>query len=136
MDKTLIVFQNKKIRRIWHNKEWYFSVIDIILALTGSSNPRNYWNMLKTREADSGIELYTLCVQLKLIAEDGKLRETDCANTESLFRIIQSIPSPQAEPFKLWLAKVGYDRVKEIQNPELAQERMKELYQQKGYSNH
>jgi prophage antirepressor-like protein len=136
MDKenALVTFQDKKIRRIWHNDQWYFSVIDVVGALSGSSNPRNYWNMLKSRESETGIELYTFCVQLKMLAEDGKLRETDCANTQSLFRIIQSIPSPKAEPFKLWLAKVGYERVQEIENPELAQTRMKELYKAKGYS--
>ena len=107
MDKEnkIIVFENRKIRRLWHDGEWYFSVVDIIVALTASSNPRNYWNMLKKREAEHGIELSTFCVQLKLEAPDRKLRETDCANTESLFRIIQSIPSKKAEPFKRWLAK-------------------------------
>lgn len=133
-NKSLVVFQDKKIRRVWHNNEWYFSVVDVIAALAGSTNPRNYWNMLKARELEQGVELYTNCVQLKLLAEDGKLRETDCANTKSMFRIIQSIPSPKAEPFKLWLAQVGYERVQEIENPELAQERMKQLYEQKGYS--
>ncbi|MCX6750110.1 MAG: Bro-N domain-containing protein [Candidatus Pacearchaeota archaeon] len=133
--KTLIVFQGKKIRRIWENNKWFFSVIDIIEVLTESDNPRNYWSMLKQREKESsGIELSTNCVQLKLIAEDSKLRETDCANTEGIFRIIQSIPSKKAEPFKRWLAQVGYERVQEIENPELAQERMKELYEKKGYS--
>ncbi len=131
---TLSIFEGKHIRKLWQSNEWYFSVIDVIQTLTDSSNPRNYWNMLKTREAENGVELYTNCVQLKLLAEDGKLRETDCANTEGIFRIIQSIPSKKAEPFKLWLAKVGYERVQEIQDPELAQKRMKELYQQKGYS--
>jgi len=130
----LIVFQDKKIRRIWHNDEWYFSVVDMVQALTDSSNPRNYWNMLKTREAEHGIELSTHCVQLKLTAEDGKLRLTDCVNTEGAFRIIQSIPSKRAEPLKLWLAKTGYERVQEIENPELAQKRMKEIYRAKGYS--
>jgi len=134
-DKALVVFQDKKIRRIWHNDMWFFSIIDIVEALTDSSNPRNYWNMLKTRELDQGIELYTLCVQLKLLSPDGKLRLTDCANTESMFRIIQSIPSKKAEPFKRWLAKVGYERIEEIENPELAQKRMKEIYKAKGYSN-
>jgi len=136
MDKEnkIIVFENRKIRRLWHDGEWYFSVVDIIVALTASSNPRNYWNMLKKMEAEHGIELSTFCVQLKLEAPDRKLRETDCANTESLFRIIQSIPSKKAEPFKRWLAKVGYERIREIENPELAQERMKELYKKKGYS--
>lgn len=132
-DNALVVFQDKKIRRIWYDNEWYFSVIDIVKVLTDSDNPRNYWSMLKKREADSGIELSTNCVQLKLIAEDGKLRETDCANTKNIFRIIQSIPSPKAEPFKLWLAQVGYERIQEIENPELGQDRIKEYYQMKGY---
>ncbi|MBU1975844.1 MAG: Bro-N domain-containing protein [Nanoarchaeota archaeon] len=135
MDKRkLVVFQDKKIRRIWHDEEWYFSVVDVIQVLTDSNNPRNYWSMLKTREQEEGIELSTNCVQLKMQAPDGKLRETDCANTKSLFRIIQSIPSKKAEPFKKWLAQVGYERVEEIQDPELAQKRMKELYRAKGYS--
>ena len=129
----LSVFEGKKIRKIWHNEEWYFSVVDVIEALTDSSNSRNYWNMLKAREAEQGVELYTICVQLKLTAEDGKLRETDCANTETLFRIIQSIPSPKAEPFKLWLAKTGYERIQEIENPELGQNRIKQYYELKGY---
>ncbi len=133
-DKALVVFQDKQIRRIWYNEEWYFSVVDVIKALTDSSNPRNYWNMLKSREAVHEIELSTFCVQLKLPSEDGKSYATDCTNTKSLFRIIQSIPSPKAEPFKLWLAQVGYERVQEIENPELAQKRMKEFYRTKGYS--
>ena len=132
-NSQLIVFQDKKIRRLWHNNEWYFSVVDVVEVLTESDNPRNYWSMLKLRESEQGIELSTNCVQLKLKAEDGKLRETDCANVQTLFRIIQSIPSKKAEPFKQWLAKVGYERVQEIENPELAQQRMKELYRQKGY---
>ena len=109
-------------------------MIDIVEVLTESTNPRNYWSMLKKRESKQGVELSTNCVQLKLQSSDGKYYETDCANTEGIFRIIQSIPSPKAEPFKLWLAKVGYERVQEIENPELAQKRMKELYQAKGYS--
>lgn len=129
----IVVFQNQKIRRIWHNEEWYFSVIDVIEALTDSSNPRNYWSMLKSREQEEGIELSTNCVQLKLPAEDGKLRETDCANTKSMFRLIQSIPSKKAEPFKQWLAQVGYERIEEIENPELGQNRIKEYYELKGY---
>ncbi len=131
----IAIFGNKAIRRKLVDNKWYFSVVDIVGALTESENPRNYWYMLKIREKDSsGIELYTICVQLKLVAEDGKLRETDCADTEGVFRIIQSIPSKKAEPFKKWLAKVGYERVQEIENPELAQERMKKLYELKGYS--
>jgi DNA-damage-inducible protein D len=131
----IIVFQNKKIRRIWYQNQWYFSVIDIVFALTESENPRNYWNMIKNRELKtSGIELYTKCVRLKLRSADGKMRKTDCANTESLLRLIQSIPSKKAEPFKRWLAKVGYERIQEIENPELAQKRIKEYYRTKGYS--
>ena len=136
MDKNdaLVVFQDKKIRRIWHNNEWFFSVVDIVGALTESLDPKDYWYRLKKREQESsGIELSTFCRQLKLRSSDGKYYETDCANTESLFRIIQSVPSKKAEPFKLWLAQGGYERVQEIENPELAQERMKELYEQKGY---
>lgn len=132
--KSLVVFQDKTIRRLWHNNKWYYSVIDVVAALTDSSNPRNYWNMLKSRELEHGIELYTFCVQLKLLSTDGKFYATDCADTESMLRIVQSIPSRKAEPFKRWLAKVGYERVQEIDDPELAQKRMKELYKAKGYS--
>ena len=109
-------------------------MIDVIEALTDSTNPRNYWSMLKKRESEQGIELSTFCVPLKMPSADGKYYETDSATTKALFRIIQSIPSRKAEPFKLWLAQVGYERVEEIQDPELAQERMKKLYEQKGYS--
>ena len=133
-NKALVVFQDKKIRRIWHNEEWHFSVVDIIGVLSESDDARNYWKVLKHRLNEEGSEVVTKCNQLKLIAEDGKLRETDCANVEVLFRLIQSIPSPKAEPFKLWLARVGYERVQEIENPELAQKRMKEIYKAKGYS--
>lgn len=132
---ALVVFQDKKIRRAWHKNAWYFSVVDIVAVLTESADARNYWKVLKHRLISEGSnETVTKCNQLRLPAEDGKLRETDCANTETLFRLIQSIPSPKAEPFKLWLAKVGHERVEEIQNPELAQARMRELYKAKGYS--
>ena len=127
---ALVVFQNKKIRRIWNNNEWYFSVVDVVEALTDSPSPRQYWGVLKRREN----QLLIFCLQLKLPSADGKYYATDCANTKDMFRIIQSIPSPKAESFKQWLAQVGYERVEEIQNPELAQKRMKELYKQKGYS--
>jgi prophage antirepressor-like protein len=128
------VFQSKNIRRVWFDDEWYFSVIDVVGVLTESTNPRDYWFKMKSRvELEDVIQLSTICRQLKFEAPDGKMRLTDCANTQSLFRIIQSIPSPKAEPFKQWLAKTGYERVQEIENPELAQERMKELYEQKGY---
>jgi DNA-damage-inducible protein D len=129
-DKALVVFQDKNIRRIWYNDEWHFSVVDIVRALTDSPSPRQYWGVLKSREP----QLLTICLQLKLPAEDGKLRFTDCVNTKNAFRLIQSIPSKKAEPFKLWLAQVGYERVEEIENPELAQKRMKEIYKSKGYS--
>ena len=134
-DKALVVFENKDIRRIWHEEQWYFSVVDVVGALTESSDAKDYWYRLKKREKESSnIELSTICRQLKLKSADGKFYSTDCANTESLFRIIQSIPSKKAEPFKQWLAKVGYERVQEIEDPELAQKRMKEFYRQKGYS--
>ena len=133
VDKSLIVFQDRKIRRIWHQDQWFFSVVDIVAALTDSPTPRQYWGKIKDREFVK-LELSPIWVQLKLESTDGKKYETDCANTKSIFRIIQSIPSRKAEPFKLWLAQVGYERVQEIENPELAQERMKELYEQKGYS--
>ena len=136
-EKSLVVFEDKKIRRIWHNNEWYFSIVDVAAILTDQPDylkARKYWNKLKQRLTEEGSEMVTLCHQLKLPASDGKLYSTDCANTRSLFRIIQSIPSKKAEPFKQWLAKVGYERVEEIQNPELAQKRMKELYKSKGYS--
>ena len=131
----LKLFQDKNIRSFWDNQEeqWYFSVIDVVAALTDSINPRDYWYKIKKREKIAGIELSTICRQLKLEASDGKKYMTDCANVKGLFRIIQSIPSPKAEPFKLWLSQIGYDRLLEIENPELAQERMKELYEQKGY---
>jgi prophage antirepressor-like protein len=129
----IVVFESKRIRRIWHNEEWYFSVVDVCGALTDSPDAGAYWRKLKQRLKDEGIEVVTFCHGLKLEAPDGKMRETDCANTRGLFRIIQSIPSPKAEPFKQWLAQVGYERVLEIENPELAQERMKELYELKGY---
>lgn len=130
----IVVFQSKHIRRIWLNDEWYFSVVDVVGVLTESTNPRDYWFKMKIRVAlEDGVQLSTICRQLKIESSDGKKYSTDCANTQSLFRIIQSIPSPKAEPFKQWLAKVGYERVQEIENPELAQERMKEFYALKGY---
>ncbi len=131
---VLVVFQDKSIRRVWHNDEWYFSIVDVIGALVDSTIPRRYWSDLKIELKAEGFELYGKIVQLKLPSSDGKQYETDCASTKNMFRIIQSIPSPKAEPFKRWLAQVGYERVQEIQNPELAQQRMKELYKAKGYS--
>ena len=131
----IAVFKGKKVRKTIHNNEWWFSVVDIVGVLSESENPRDYWYKMKIRVKDeSGVQLSTNCRQLKLIAPDGKERETDCADTETLFRIIQSIPSPKAEPFKRWLAKVGYERIQEIENPELATKRTRLLYKLKGYS--
>ncbi len=129
------LFKGKQIRKTLHNDEWWFSVVDVIEALTNSDRPSVYWTAMKARVQDeSEFQLSTICRQLKLLAPDGKMRETDCANTEDIFRIIQSIPSPKAEPFKRWLAKVGYERVQEIENPELATKRTRMLYKLKGYS--
>jgi len=135
MEETKIaLFKNKEIRKMLFNKEWWFSVVDVVEALTDSTKPRDYWYSMKTRiKNEDGIELSTICRQLKLISSDGKKYETDCADTEGIFRIIQSIPSPKAEPFKRWLAKVGYERVQEIENPELATKRTRLLYKLKGY---
>ena len=133
-DKALVVFQGKKIRRTWFNDEWWFSVVDIVEVLTESGRARKYWSDLKTRLTEEGFELSAKIGQLKLMSADGKSYQTDCVNTKNAFRIIQSIPSKKAEPFKQWLAQVGYDRVQEIENPELAQKRMKEVYKAKGYS--
>jgi len=132
-EKALVVFQGKDIRRIWFNDEWWFSVIDIIAALTESGRARKYWTDLKNKLRDEGFEVSEKIGQFKLPAEDGKLRLTDCISTKNMFRLIQSIPSPKAEPFKRWLASVGYERIKEIENPELAQERVKKYYELKGY---
>ena len=135
MTTKIAIFKGKEIRKIVYNNEWWFSVVDIIEALTDSNKPRVYWHAMKVRvKSDDGIELSTICRQLKLESSDGKKYETDCANTEGMFRIIQSIPSPKAEPIKRWLAKVGYERVQEIDDPELATKRTRALYKLKGYS--
>ena len=131
-DSKIVVFQDKQIRRVWVDDDWYFSIVDIVGVLTGSPEPRKYWNKVKTREF-TDLQLSPIWRQLKLPAADGKQYRTDCATTQAMFRIIQSIPSPKAEPFKQWLAQVGYERVQEIENPELAQERMKAVYEAKGY---
>ncbi len=134
-DTHIAIFNGKTIRRKLVTDKWFFSVVDVVRALTDSVDAKDYWYRLKQREREgSGVELSTFCRQLKLKSGDGKEYETDCADTEGIFRIIQSIPSKKAEPFKRWLAKVGYERVQEIENPELAQERMKKLYELKGYS--
>jgi len=131
--ERIVVFQEKSVRRTWHQDEWWFSVQDIVAVLTDSADAGAYWRKLKQRLGGEGSEVVTLCHGLKLEALDGKQRTADCANTEGIFRIIQSIPSPKAEPFKRWLAQVGYERVKEIEDPELASARARELYEAKGY---
>jgi hypothetical protein len=132
LKNQIALFRGKKIRKAIFNKEWYFSVVDVIEVLTDSPTPRQYWGKVKQREFID-LQLSPIWVQLKLEASDGKKYETDCANTEDIFRIIQSTPSPKAEPFKRWLAKVGYERMQEIENPELATKRTRLLYKLKGY---
>ena len=130
------IFEGIRIRRHWDNKKelWSFSIIDVISALTGSSVPRRYWSDLKIKLQKEGSEVYEKIVQLKMQAADGKYYQTDAADTEVMLRIIQSVPSPKAEPFKLWLARVGYERLEETADPELAINRALKTYLQKGYS--
>jgi DNA-damage-inducible protein D len=131
------LFEQKKVRTHWESKEeqWYFSIIDVVSVLTDTSNPRDYWFKMKVRvKLEDGIELSTICRQFKLQAADGKMRETDCANTQQLLRIIQSIPSPKAEPFKQWLAKTGYERMQEISDPSQSIDRARENWQKLGRS--
>ncbi len=129
------LFQDKKIRSVWNDEEeqWYFSVVDVVEALTNSNDPKQYIKRMRSRDEALNSNWGTICTPLEMIAIDGKRRKVQTANVKGLFRIIQSIPSPKAEPFKQWLAQVGYERMLEIENPELAQERMKELYEKKGY---
>src|ERR1019366_8294740 len=133
---NLKLFESKKIRSSWNEEEekWYFSITDIVGVLTDSPNSKNYWKVLKHRLIMEENQSVTNCNQLKMQSADGKFYLTDVADTEQLLRLIQSIPSPKAEPFKRWLAKVGYERLEEIENPELAAARMRELYKAKGYS--
>lgn len=135
-ENSIVLFHEKKVRRHWdEDKElWYFSIVDVIEILTDSSIPRRYWSDLKGKLKKEGSEVYEKIVHFKLIAPDGKKRDTDCFSTEDLLRVIQSIPSPNAEPLKLWLAKVGYERLEETENPELAFDRAMRTYLQKGYS--
>jgi DNA-damage-inducible protein D len=129
------LFESKHIRSIWddENQRWLFAIVDVVAALSESQNPQVYWRVLKKRLLAEGNESVTNCNALKMTASDGKQRLTDVADTEQLLRLVQSIPSPKAEPFKRWLAKVGYERLEEIENPELAAARMRELYKAKGY---
>lgn len=133
---TMQLFEDKKIRSVWdaEKEEWFFSIVDVVAVLTESPNPQTYWRVLKKRLKDEGNETVTNCNGLKMTAPDGKKRMTDVANTEQLLRIIQSIPSPKAEPFKLWLAEVGKERIEETIDPELTIDRALETYLKKGYS--
>ena len=136
-DTGIKLFEERKIRTHWDEAagEWYFSVVDVVEALTGSANPRDYWFKMKQRVTlEDGIELSTICRQLKMVAPDGKMRLTDCASVQSLLRIIQSIPSPKAEPFKQWLAKVGYERIRESADPERSIDRARENWLRLGRS--
>lgn len=137
MENNIQIFEGKKIRSVWDNEkeEWYFSVVDVVGALTDSVNARDYWYKMKKRMTDEEkSELSTICRQLKLKAPDGKMRLTDVADIQGILRVIQSIPSPKAEPFKMWLAQVGKDRIDEITDPELTIDRALETYLKKGYS--
>lgn len=134
---SIVLFESKKVRRVWveEKERWFFAIVDVIEILTDSSRPRKYWSDLKNKLAnDEFVQLSEIIGQLKIESSDGKKYLTDCADTEGLLRIIQSIPSPKAEPFKRWLAKVGYERLEEIENPELATARIREIYKLKGYS--
>ena len=133
---SLIVFEDRNIRRVWHNDDWHYSVVDVVAVLTNQEDylrSRKYWNKLKQRLKEEGSETVTNCHQLKLPSTDGKSYATDCASTKNIFRIIQSIPSKRAEPFKQWLSQLGQERIEEIENPELAQDRVKQYYELKGY---
>lgn len=136
-ENAIKIFEQKQVRTHWDEKQekWYFSVVDVVAVLTDSPNPRDYWFKMKIRiKTEDGLELSTICRQLKMKATDGKMRETDVADTEALLRIIQSIPSPKAEPFKQWLAKVGYERMQEIADPEQSLDRARENWQKLGRS--
>ena len=135
-DTAIKLFEQKQVRSVWNDEEgkWYFSIVDIVAILTDSINPLAYWRKLKQRLKEEGNETVTNCHALKMVAADGKMRLTDVANTEQLFRLIQSIPSPKAEPFKLWIAKVARERIDEIEDPEIGIDRSMETYFKKGYS--
>ena len=132
-NSNLIPFEGKEIRKEWHNEQWYFSIIDVIEVLTETNNPSRYWQDLKRKSSKTDGQLYDFIVKLKFMASDGKMRPTECANTQGILRIIMSVPSPKAEPLKLWMAQVGSEFIQEIENPELGFERMKEIYKAKGY---
>jgi hypothetical protein len=129
----IALFEKQQIRKVWYRNEWFFSIVDIVGVLTDSTNPTDYLKKIRKRDEELGNYLGTNCPQVEMPTDTGKKRKTLAGNTEHILRIIQSIPSPKAEPFKRWLAKVGYERIEEIENPELAQDRMKKLYEAKGY---
>lgn len=135
-ETSIKLFESKQVRTQWDEEQekWYFSIVDVIGVLTESPNPNNYWKVLKHRLIKEGSELVTNCNQLKMLSSDGKKYKTDVADTEQLFRLIQSIPSPKAEPFKLWIAKVARERIDEIEDPEIGIDRLMETYLRKGYS--
>jgi DNA-damage-inducible protein D len=133
MEHTLTPFEGTEIRKVWHNEEWYFSVIDVIGFLSNATNPASYWNKVQ-KNILSDSQLLPFWQKLKLVGQDGKARPSDCANTEGILRIVMSVPSPKAEPLKLWLAKVGNEYIQETENPELSFERMTEIYRAKGRS--
>ncbi|VAW28714.1 Prophage antirepressor [hydrothermal vent metagenome] len=135
-ETAIKLFQDQRVRVLWDNEQekWYFSIVDVIAVLTGSPRPRKYWNALKTKLKKEGSEVSHKLGQLKMKSTDGKMRITDVADTEQLLRLIQTIPSPKAEPFKVWLAKVGYERIEETEDPEKAFDRAMETYLKKGYS--
>ena len=135
-ESAIQLFEQKQVRSLWDSQQekWYFSIVDVVGILTDSSNPNNYWKVLKNRLKKEGSELVTNCNQLKMESSDGKFYKTDVADTEQLFRLIQSIPSPKAEPFKMWLAQVGRERIDEIEDPEIGIDRLMETYLRKGYS--
>ncbi|BDE91018.1 BRO-N domain-containing protein [Alistipes onderdonkii] len=134
--QAIQLFEQRKVRTVWDDEtqKWYCSIVDVVAVLTDSPNPRKYWSVLKTRLKKEGSELATNCSQLKMLAVDGKYYKTDVADTEQLFRLVQSIPSPKAEPFKLWLASLGRERMEEMDDPEIGIDRMLEYYHRKGYS--
>lgn len=132
-DSKIVVFQDKQIRRAWMNEQWYFSIVDVVEFLTDSVDVKQYIKRMRQRDPLLNRNWGTICTPVAMIAADGRRRSVQAADVKGLFRIIQSIPSPKAEPFKQWLAQVGYERVQEIENPELAQERMKTVYEAKGY---
>ena len=135
-ESAIQLFEQKQVRSVWNSEreKWYFSIVDVVGILTNSQNPNNYWKVLKNRLKKEGSELVTKCNQLKMESSDGKFYKTDVADTEQLFRLIQSIPSPKAEPFKMWLAQVGRERIDEIEDPEIGIDRLMETYLRKGYS--